>query len=86
MESRDSNISSRIYSHSNLHNHSTRNRNNLVLPHFNQSKSQSSFLYQSIRRWNILPDHVKSHDTLIQVQTQAKRILFLVILIWNELL
>ena len=58
---------SRIYSHSNLHNHSTRNRNNFVLPHFYKWKYQSSFLYQSFKQWNILPAHVKSSHTLFTI-------------------
>ena len=80
MESRDSIIYSRIYSHSNLHNHSTRNRNNLALPHCN--KSQSSCLYQSIRRWNILPDHVKSHDTLFKFKHKLKEYYFWLYWFW----
>ena len=52
-------------SHSNSHNHITRNNNILVLANSNKSKSQSKFLHQSIKQWNILPDHIKTSDTLL---------------------
>ena len=63
---RDSIIYLFNFSHSNIDNHNTHNKINLVLPHFNKSKSQSRFLCQSIKQCNILPNHIKTSDALLK--------------------
>ena len=51
---------------SDLHNYSTRNshRNNLIVPQCNTSRTQSSFIYQSISEWNGLPDDLRTCETI----------------------
>ena len=51
-----------------VHNHNTRFNSALSfnIPEYNKSLSQKFFLYQSISRWNSLPDHVK-YSTSIDI-------------------
>ena len=41
--------------HSDIHSYNTRGRQELVLPRFNRTRSQTSFLYQGMLAWNSLP-------------------------------
>ena len=52
-------FSSRIQTHSNLHNHNTRNRHDINLPRYTKSSTQSCFLFQAIHEWNSLPQTIK---------------------------
>ena len=47
-------------SHSDVHSYNTRHRQDLVLPRFNRSRTQSSFLYQGITKWNSVPLEIRS--------------------------
>ena len=49
----------RLNSHTNVHNHYTRNRHNLILPNYTKTSSQNSFLYQSIKEWCNIPSTLK---------------------------
>jgi len=49
---------------SDIHNHTTRNRNKLRLPLFVKSKSQCSLVYSSIKLWNSLPEELTSDHSL----------------------
>ena len=55
-------FSNRLTTHAQTHSHDTRNQNNISLPRYTKSRSQSSFLYQSIKEWNLLPNTIK-HST-----------------------
>ena len=63
INSEDNEIHSRLHTHSNIHEHNTRNRNNLVVPRYTRTRSQSSFLYQSITEWNNLPAAIKISES-----------------------
>ena len=54
----------RFQSLANIHSHNTRQNENLAAPRYNLTKSQSSFVYNSIRAWNSLPNEVKSCNSL----------------------
>ena len=60
------NFSNNLRLTSDLHNYSTRNsnRNTLIVPHCNTSRTQSSFMYQSISEWNGLPDDIRESETI----------------------
>ena len=47
-------------SHADLHSYNTRHRQDLVLPRFNRTRSQSSFFYQGIITWNSVPLELRS--------------------------
>ena len=49
---------------SELHNHNTRNNSSLIIPRFNLSTSQNSFLYQSIKSWNSLPTTIQNSSSI----------------------
>ena len=65
-------LSSRFQTNSNYHNHNTRNRNNIVTQHFNRSSSQSCFLFQSTKEWNLIPVVIKSSNTLQTFKRKLK--------------
>ena len=44
---------------SSIHSYNTRNRDSLTIPRYNRTASQSSFLYQSTKEWNLLPQQIK---------------------------
>ena len=46
--------------HSDVHSYNTRHRQDLVLPRFNRTRSQSSFFYQGIITWNTVPLEIRS--------------------------
>ena len=48
---------------SSIHSYNTRNSNNIATPRCNRTTTQSSFLYQSAREWNILPQQIKGSKT-----------------------
>ena len=50
--------------HSGVHSYITRNHNQIIVPFFRRSTSQSSFLYQSITEYNSLPNELKNVDSL----------------------
>ena len=53
-------ISSRLTYNSSYHGYSTRTNNNLSVIRFSCTASQSSFVYQSIKNWFMLPLNLKS--------------------------
>ena len=65
-------FSSRFQTNSNFYNHNTRNRNNIITQHFNRSSSQSCFLFQSTKEWNLIPVVIKSSDTLQTFKRKLK--------------
>ena len=46
--------------HSDNHAYNTRNRQDLVVPRFNRSRTQSSYFYQGILLWNSIPSDIRS--------------------------
>ena len=44
---------------SSIHSHNTRNRNSFAVPRYNRAASQSSFMYQSAKEWNLIPQQVR---------------------------
>ena len=53
-------ISCSLTYNSSYHGYSTRTNNNLSVIRFNRTASQSSFVYQSIKNWNMLPMNLKT--------------------------
>ena len=47
-----------------LHDYSTRNRSNIVLPYFTKTKSQYSIQYNGINMYNGLPENIKQSPTV----------------------
>ena len=64
---------SRINPHSDTHNHYTRNRNNLVLPRYSKTSSQSSFIYQSIKEWGNIPVSIQTSRTIHSFKRTLKK-------------
>ena len=56
-------ISSRLSLNSSYHGYETRTYSNLYVIRFNRTASQSSFVYRSIKNWNMLPMNLKSTST-----------------------
>ena len=54
------------------YNYSTRNSTSLVLPQFNRSRTQSSFIYQAIKEWNSLPEAIKSSRSVFAFKFNLK--------------
>ena len=54
------------------HTHNTRHNHNLVTPRYNLTKSQSSFVFNSIRAWNSLPDEVLTCNSLPSFKSRLK--------------
>ena len=46
--------------HSDHHSYNTRNRQDLVIPRFNRSRTQCSYLYQGMLLWNSIPSDIRS--------------------------
>ena len=42
-----------------IHTYDTRNQNALIIPRYNKTRSQSSWMYRGIHLWNSLPDDTK---------------------------
>ena len=51
--------STSITTHQDIHDYNTRHSNNIVLPHFNRAKTQSTVFYKGITLWNDLPQDIK---------------------------
>ena len=49
----------RPITNSDVHNYNTRNRTNVSTPRYNRATTQSSFLYQSAKEWNSIPQIIK---------------------------
>ena len=60
-------------SHADIHSHNTRNRNNLIIPRFRRTRSQSSWMYQGICMWNSLPEQTKDISSLNVFKNNIKR-------------
>ena len=54
----------RFQTMSDIHTHNTRNSHNLVAPRYNLTKSQSSFLFNSVNEWNSIPVSIQNCSTL----------------------
>ena len=65
-------ISKSLEPHSAFHNYNTCKRNNLVVPRFGRSWSQSSFLYRSVREFNRLPHEIKINRSLNVFMSKLK--------------
>ena len=48
---------------SSIHSYNTRNRNSLTIPRYNRTASQSSFLFQSSKEWNLIPQQIKDSSS-----------------------
>ena len=59
--------------HSSLHNYGTRHSQNLVIPRFSRSKSQTCFMYRSISEWNRIPDVIKQKKYLHSFKFNLKK-------------
>ena len=62
-------------SHSDIHSYNTRHRQDLVLPRFNRTRSQSSFFYQGIALWNSIPLEIRSIQYLGAFKNAIKDLL-----------
>ena len=62
-----------LRTHSNLHQYSTRNNSNVVLPLFRKSKSQNSLEYVDIKTWNNLSSEICQIPSLKGFKGALKR-------------
>ena len=69
-------ISPKLGRNMEVHNHNTRQSSNLLVTRFNRSKSQNSFVYQSVKIWNSLPATIKSASTSIKFKQKLKTLFF----------
>ena len=61
---------------SDVHSHNTRGRNQVLVPFYKKSRSQSSWLYQAILEWNRLPGSVKSNINFEKFKKEVLKYLF----------
>ena len=59
-------------SQADVHDHNTRNRNNLVVPQYRRARTQSSIFYRGIALWNNLPSEMKDIQSLESFKGQIK--------------
>ena len=57
------------------HSYSTRYRNNLTIPRFNRSKTQSTIFYNGILLWNTIPDDIRSVESVGAFKARIKDML-----------
>ena len=57
---------------SDVHDHHTRNRNNLVLPLYRRARTQSTLFYRSRMLWNSLPIDLKNTQSLGSFKNKVK--------------
>ena len=60
-------------SQADIHSHNTRNRNDLIIPRYNRTRSQSSWMYRGIFLWNSLPQETKDIRSLNAFKNNLKR-------------
>ena len=60
---------------SDVHAHNTRHQDDLILPRYNRSRSQTSWMYQGIRLWNSLPNETKLIERGGPFKNSMKRML-----------
>ena len=65
-------IRDKITAHFQIHGHNTRHNRNLVTPRYNRTTSQSSYIYQAITQWNLLPEHIKQCETVHAFKRQLR--------------
>ena len=68
----DFSSAARFQATSNIHSHNTRQNQNLAIPRYNRTKSQSSFLYNSIHAWNAIPTEIQNCNTLKTFKNSLK--------------
>ena len=64
-----------MVSQSDVHSHYTRHRNNLVVPFYNLSRTQTTWLYQSTLLWGSVPDQIKDTDKIGIFKSRLKKFL-----------
>ena len=64
--------STRFQSNANIHAYNTRHSNDLVVPRYNLTKSQKSFVYNSIHAWNSLPEEITSSNSIKSFKMRLK--------------
>ena len=64
-------ISLRPRSMSSIHSYET--RNSIAIPRYNKTTSQSSFLYQSAKEWNLIPECIKNSRSLASFKGNLRR-------------
>ena len=64
-----------LLSQSDVHSHFTRHRNNLIIPFYNLSRTQSTWLYQGILLWDSVPDQIKNTDEVVTFKSRLKNYL-----------
>ena len=68
----NNNITARFLSLSDIHEHNTRHRHSILIPQYHRSKSQASFIFQSIKTWNDLPEDIKNTDTIRNLKSKLR--------------
>ena len=64
-----------LLSQSDVHSHLTRHRNNLIIPFYNLSRTQSTWLYQGILLWDSVPDQIKNTDEVVIFKSRLQKYL-----------
>ena len=68
----NNNITARFLSLSDIHEHNTRHRHSLIVPQYHRSRSQTSFIFQSVKTWNDLPEDIKNTDTIRNLKSKLR--------------
>ena len=58
-----------------IHSYNTRNRNNLAIPRFNRSRTQSTIFYRGILLWNALPIDVRALEHIGAFNNATKKMM-----------
>lgn len=66
-------LSEKFYQRDSIHQHSTRNRNDLSIPMFQTSTGQRSFHYRAVKLWNNLDNTLKSIKNIKLFKVELKK-------------
>ena len=76
VDNSDNNLRTGLPSLSDLHEYSTRNRYDLLVPRFNREKTKNHIHYSGVSIWNTLPNTIRKCSTVASFKYNLKNCLF----------
>ena len=71
----NANVSDALVHHRSIHDHNTRNRDQLVLPRNQKSRTQKGFLFRGIKEWNNINQEIKNSNNVRAFRRNVKNFL-----------
>ena len=71
----NANVSDALVHHRSIHDHNTRNRDQLVLPRNQKSRTQKGFLFRGIKEWNNINQEIKNSKNVRAFRRNVKNFL-----------